>query len=139
MYSHRGPNSCLQGRLKAFTSWCLSGFQWDLSYELLDLLPADANSEAPADLSSAAPRQALRTKFLKVSKCVEVLPGIFLSALPMLKATSLKLDIGCVQTERVLAAAGPSDGWLVASKEVEQPVCMVPIRRALPQNLCGFL
>lgn len=49
----------------------------------------------------------------------------------MLKATSLKLDFGCVWTERALAAAGLSNGWLVASKEVAQPLCMVPIRRVL--------
>jgi len=31
-----------------------NGFRWNLSYELLDLLPADANSKTPADLSSVA-------------------------------------------------------------------------------------
>lgn len=41
--------------------------------------------------------------------------------------------------QRVLVAAALSDGWLVASKEVEQPMCVVPMRRALPQNSSAFL
>jgi len=87
-------------------------------------------------LTSAVWHQALGTKFLKVLKDVQVLPRIFLKCASNAKSNIFKVGLR-VCSDRA-CPAGPSDGWLVASKEDEQPVCMVAIRGVLSSDLCAF-
>lgn len=65
--SQRGPNSCPQSRLQHLLAGASVAFSrtWAMNYFIFCLL------------ASAVQHQALRTKFLKVSKDVEVLPAVF--------------------------------------------------------------